>query len=156
MASSAHRAHVLRLHLAPTHVEHVQRCRPGNRQREGHPQLAIDARVRPHPFQSEAGRGGHIHPSLAVEALALAFLNRELHLAGLLAPEIAARWDLGAGVAVAELALDAATVANTNEVATGSDRWWPLIALAMRQAKRLTSRRARKVVDSPAATPVEG
>ena len=32
----------------------------------------------------------------------------------------------------------------------------PLIALAMRQAKRLTSRRARKVVDSPAATPVEG
>jgi hypothetical protein len=28
------------------------------------------------------------------------------------------------------LALDAATVANTNEVATGSDRWWPLIALA--------------------------
>ncbi len=28
------------------------------------------------------------------------------------------------------IALDAATVSNTNEVATGSDRWWPLIALA--------------------------
>ena len=28
------------------------------------------------------------------------------------------------------IALDAATVENTNEVATGSDRWWPLIALA--------------------------
>jgi phenylalanyl-tRNA synthetase beta chain len=35
--------------------------------------------------------------------------GRAVGLAGLLAPEIAARWDLGAGVAVAELALDAAT-----------------------------------------------
>ncbi|MCU0233842.1 MAG: phenylalanine--tRNA ligase subunit beta [Thermoanaerobaculales bacterium] len=35
--------------------------------------------------------------------------GRAVGLAGLLAPEIAAHWDLGAGVAVAELALDTAT-----------------------------------------------